>query len=298
MIAADHLAGLINQPLDQVCQNGELLAEGLIKAKELYNPDLLIVFADIAVEAEAMGVVLEYSADRNPHTVTYPDVRDVKVIDLSITGRLPEMFKAAWICRNSTDVPLFISMKDPFSLAAMIAGSENFLIMLLEEPQTAHKLLDISCESQCMLIDRICSEGFTPLVGAPISSGSLIGARWFRDFAQSYLERILDRINKTNTHKCMHVCGEVSPLIDQLPLLNLDLLSFEEWYAPLWDKMPDTIPMGYVPTDLFAHGTVESVRDASIECINTLPQPFILSTACDLPANADPELVKCFMKTI
>ncbi len=189
-------------------------------------------------------------------------------------------------------------MKDPFSLAAQLVSSERFLMMLLEQPETAHRLLDISCESQCILIDRICAEGLTPLVGAPISSGSLIGARWFRDFAQPYLQRILNRIGEHGNLKCMHICGEVSPLVDQLPQLNLDLLSFEEWYPPLWDRMPDTIPMGYVPTDLFAHGTTDSVRESTIECINTLPQPFVLSPACDLPANAVPELVHYFMDAV
>jgi len=298
MIAADHLARLLNKPLDAVCQNGSLLAEGLLTAKELYNPDMLIVFADIAVEAEAMGVKLEYSPDRNPHIVSLPDLSDVGIIDLPASGRIPELFRAAEICRKATNngFPIFFSMKDPFSLAALVMGTEDFLIALLKSPEVARGVLEICCKNQLQLIEAIHSEGYIPLVGAPISSGSLIGPRWFQEFATPYLEILFNYIRTNNSFCCMHICGEVNPLVEQLPQLKLDLLSFEEWYEPLWERMPDTIPMGYVPTDLFARGNENSIADAANACLKNLPQPFVLSTACDLPANAKPQLVQNMMQ--
>jgi len=298
MIAADHLARLLDRPLDAVCKSGALLAEGLLTAEELYRSDLLIVFSDISVEAEAMGVEVEYSRDRNPHITTQLVPRDVRITDMSNSGRIPELLRAAEICRKELDAyfPIFFSIKDPFSLAALVMGSEAFLIALLEEPQVVSKLLDVCCESQQSLVEVICAEGYIPLVGAPISSGSLIGPDWFREFAQPYLDKIFTRIREAGTPCCMHICGEVNPLMEQLPALNLDMLSFEEWCSALWEKMPDTVPMGYVPTDLFARGSVEAIQRATLECLINLPKPFVLSTACDLPANADPKLVQRMMQ--
>ena len=167
---------------------------------------------------------------------------------------------------------------------------------LLNAPEVVNRLLDVCCKNQLRLVEAICSRGFIPLVGAPIASGSLIGPRWFREFAQPCLETLYSRIRELGSFCCLHICGEVSPLVEQLPQLNLDLLSFEEWCAPMWKKMPDTIPMGYVPTDLFARGSEAEVRNATRACLANLPRPCILSTACDLPANADPHLVKCMMQ--
>ena len=297
MIAADHLAILLNQPLDKVCQNGSLLAEGLLNARSYYNSDFIIVFSDIAVEAEALGVKLEFSEKRNPHVISQVNPGDVKIIDMPKAGRIPELFKAARICRQELEeeMPVFFSIKDPFSLAALVMGSEDFLRSLLEAPDIARNLIEICCRNQLILIDAICSEGFIPMVGAPIASGSLIGATWFRNFVQQYLARLFDRAQANGSFRCMHICGEVGLLAEPLSELNPDILSFEEWFPAMWERLPNTIPMGYVPTDLFAKGTEDSVRRASLDCIKSLPQPFILSTACDIPANSESSLVGVMM---
>jgi uroporphyrinogen decarboxylase len=297
MIAGDHLAFLLDKPICDVVRDGSLLADGIKRAYDMYKPDMVIVFADIAVEAEALGVTLEFSANRNPHPIKLPDLKNVKVIDLSSAGRVPELLKAARLCRNTlgADYPIFYSMKDPFSLAALVMGSEEFLSALLEEPERIQPLLEICTENIINLIETVCKEDFFPLIGAPIASGSLIGPRWFDKFVEPVLKRVFDVVRSHGFPACMHICGEVSPFVDQLPRLNLDLLSVEEWVPELWDKMPDTIPMGYVPTELFVKGSKEAIESAVNKCLKTMPEPFLLSTACDLPANGNPELVKHFM---
>lgn len=298
MIAGDFLAHLLKRPVSEVVRNGSLLAEGIRYTYEIFNPDMAIVFADIAVEAEAMGVELEFSATRNPHPVKLPDLNSIKVIDLSSAGRVPELLHAARLCREAfgPDYPIFYSMKDPFSLAALVMGSEDFLMALLEHPDQVQPLISTCSENIVNLVETVCNEGFIPLIGAPIASGSLIGPRWFERFVEGALQPVFNRITERNYPRCMHICGEVSPLVKQLPGLKLDLLSVEEWCPELWDGMTDTIPMGYVPTELFVKGTAEAVEKAVRDCMKNMPEPFLLSTACDVPANSNPDLIKRFME--
>lgn len=297
MIAADHLSFLLRRPLDEVCRDGRLLAEGLLYARRLYGSDLVIVFSDISLEAEALGVKLKYSPDRNPHIIEQLLPGDVKVIDMPTGGSIPELFNAAAICRKELDIgiPVFFSMKDPFSLAALAIGTEAFLIALLEEPQMAMDLLEVCVENQLRLIDAVCSEGYIPLVGSPIASGSVIGPIWFHRFAEPAINRVLNRAEEADSFRCMHICGEVSVLIDQIYSLKLDLLSFEEWHAPMWELLQDTIPMGYLSTNLFVNGDEETIERATRECMVNMPEPFILSSGCDIPANSNPELVRRMM---
>ena len=84
-------------------------------------------------------------------------------------------------------------------------------------------------------------------------------------------------------------------LTEALDDLNLDILSFEDFHAPMWEKLTGTIPMGFVPTEYFLHRNADRLKPALKECKESLPDPFILSSGCDIPAKADPELVQVMM---
>ena len=299
MIAADHLAILLNQPLGEVCRSGQWLAEGLLKAQELYRSDFIIVFSDVAVEAEAIGVKLEYSPDRNPQTVQHLQPHQLKPIDIVSSGRVPDLFWAARICREKLggDFPIFFSLKDPFSLAALTIGTEAFLEKLIMDRSLAADMIEVCCRTQLSLVEAIISEGFIPLVGAPIASGGLIGQTNFRRFAAPYQCRLFDRAEQLGSFRCLHICGEIGMLAGEMASLKLHLLSFEDWHASMWEKMPQTVPMGFVSTDLFVHGDKETVANSTAQCKKVLPEPFVLSSGCDLPARARPELVQTMMKS-
>ncbi len=64
----------------------------------------------------------------------------------------------------------------------------------------------------------------------------------------------------------------------------------------MFPQFQDTIPMGYLSTDLFVKGDEETIERATRECMVNLPKPFILSSGCDIPANSNPKLVKLMMK--
>ncbi|TKJ39139.1 hypothetical protein CEE37_12020 [candidate division LCP-89 bacterium B3_LCP] len=297
MIAADHLAHILKLPLIEVCRNGKLLAEGFLKARQLYDSDFIIVFADVSVESEAMGIKLEYFHNRNPQPVKHLAWNELEQVDMVSRGRLPQLLRAAEICREESDAgfPIFFSMKDPFSLAAMALGTETFLEKLLLDPDRITEALEICCSNQQQLIAAVISEGFIPFVGAPIASGGLIGAENFRRFALPYLERLFTEVDRKKSFRCLHVCGEIGMLTTELADLKLHLLSFEDWHPEMWNHLANTIPMGFVPTNLFRAGSAETVREATLSCRRILPEPYVLSTGCDLPANAKPELVQAMM---
>ena len=294
LMAADHLAFLLNRPVNRVGSDGSLMAEGLLAAQSLYRSDFVVVFADVYVEAEALGARLEYYPDRNPQPTSYLMPERVEFTDITERGRVPELLRAADICRAElgSDFPVFYSLKDPFSLAALVVGPERFLDALLSELQMADSLLRTCLAVQVGLMEVVCSRGFIPLVGAPFASGSLLGPDLFRRFVLPNLLLLFDVITKRGSFRCLHLCGKIGNLSEVLPELNLDLLSFEEFVPAMWERMPETIPMGFVPTELFAGKDVLKVEQSVDACLAVMPRPALLASACDLPANANPDLVK------
>ncbi len=298
MIAADHLAFLLGKPLAEVCRNGRLLAEGFLRSRRLYGSDFIIIFADVSAEAEALGVSLEYFPDQNPQPVKHLSLHRLQVVDLPSRGRLPELFEAARICRQESGdgFTLFFSLKDPFSLAALALGTDRFLAMLITDPPAAEEALEICRLNQLNLLQAITTEGYIPFFGAPIASGGLIGEGNFRRFAFPHLAALMEEAESGGSFRCLHLCGEIGMLADPLADLRLHLLSFEDWHPQMWERISDTIPMGFVPTDLFVSGDAASLRDAARFCASAMPRPCVLSTGCDLPARANPDLVLEMMK--
>lgn len=295
MIAADHLAYLLNKPLNRVNNSGEAMAQGLLLVQKMYDTDFLIVFADVSVEAEAIGVELEFPENRNPFPKRPLEYNEIKTVKSCEKGRLPELFKAAQICRRElgNDFPIFFSMKDSFSLTAMAVGTEEFLSSLVFERERALKILDKVCKTQMGLIIEIINSGYIPLVGAPVASGGLIGGKNFKLFAGPCIDRLFEKALSLNSFACCHICGTIYELIAELHDLQPDILSFEdEKLLPLLDRLPETIPMGFIPTNYFLNGDEVRMKGAVERCHSMLDKPFILSSGCDLPAKANPRLVK------
>ncbi len=295
MIAADHLAFLLKKPLSEVCQSGELLAEGLLYAQELYNSDFIIVFSDVSVEAEALGAELHYASDRNPQPVKHLTLEQIEAKKIWKLGRLPELLKAAEICRRSLgeDFTIFFSMKDTFSLTAMTVGVEDFLVTLVDNTMEAWDALDRCCKAQIGLLNHIIDAGYFPFIGTPIASGGLIGAKNFTQFAAPCLERLFHKAHSMNSFAGLHICGSISELVEPLFKLKPDILSFEDpKILPHLAQMPHTIPMGYIPTSLFLGENSAKALASAQECAVSLSRPYVLSSGCDLPAKANPKIVK------
>lgn len=298
MTAADHLARLTGMDLAIINRDGAALAKGLTKAYELYQPDFLIAFIDVYVEPEAMGVELQYFPNINPNPLSHPAADFIKPYQPETAGRIPALLKAAEICRSELrdSCTIFVSMKDPFSLAAMTIGNGDFLTELVLNPQKSLRTLEICAESQLRLLDLIITKGFIPFIGAPLASGSLIGPEHFMNFAFRPLKTLFNRCREREVPACLHICGEIGSLIEPLSKLQPDMLSIEDFPNGLADGLPQTVFMGYIDTGLFLRGNDESMRIAVSECCNTMPEPFILSSGCDIPAKVKPELVQSFMR--
>jgi len=299
MIAADHLEVLLNRNLGEVCRKGKLLAEGLLLAREDYDSDFIIVFSDVAVDAEAFGVELEYFPHVNPQPLKHLNSDEFKIVDIPSSGRFPELFRAGEICRKELgdDFPIFMSMKEPFTLAAMAHNPEVFLSYLISDPSRAKDMIEICCDNQLNTVKTIAEAGFIPFIGAPISSADMIGAKYFSEFVEPYLARLRDAVRESGSFACLHICGNVKPLTERLKALKLDLLSIEDRGAVFELKNSEkTIIMGVISTNLFIFGDEIQIQDAVRDTFEIMPEPFVLSTGCDIPAKAKPHLVKAMME--
>lgn len=275
IVGADHCAHLLNINFSEVAYSGRKLAKVIESGYDLYRYDMVLVFSDPYVEAQAMGCQLEFTP--YPTLVT---TRTDKKID-----RTPVIIEAANIIKKKIKVPIFISIKGPFSLASFLAGVNNFLRMLVKEETKARRLIKAALDFQIKYLESLLSLGVNIFIGDPVASASVISPEMFKNYAFAPLQILVKKVKENSLLAGIHICGDTRPLIGQLDSLNADILSVED-ISPI----TKTLKMGGVSTQTILCGTKAKIRQEVKKA--RLQEPLIIATACDVPPQTPKENIK------
>lgn len=298
MVVADCASRVIGTTVRAAASDPKVLAEALHAAWREYRYDMVMVFVDTVVEAEAMGCRVERPDDDNAFYVG-PPARPARPADPEQDGRMPVVLEATSRLVEWTRgaVPVLTSLKGPFSLAAFLGGFESFLEHVLTEPEEARALLRVALENQRGFAEAAVRHGGVPFIGDPVASGNLISPGVFREFAAPYLADLVRFIHLTGCWAGLHVCGKTGSLLDQLAGTGADVLSLDEvdFGAARRQLGPDIVLMGNVPTGLMLDGRPEEIAAVARECREKAGLNLVLSTACDVPRDTPPENVKALV---
>lgn len=275
LVCADHCAWLLKKKFSDVAHDPEQLAAALEYGLSMYGYDAIMVFVDTYVEAQALGCPLQfdpYPRLEGPRTAQCVDRTDI-IID------------AAVILRQHVSVPVFVSIKGPFSLASFLAGVEEFLKMVLTDKKRARELIDESLDHQVAYVKRLINTGAHIFIGDPMASASVVSPQVFSECALGPLQTLCREITHGGVLAGIHICGDTKPIISMLEDTGADILSVED-ITP----RTKTLKMGGVSTQSLISNDIERARK---EVTAALAQsPLILSTSCDVPVEADPDIIR------
>uniref|UniRef100_A0A7V0Z587 Uroporphyrinogen decarboxylase (URO-D) domain-containing protein n=1 Tax=candidate division WOR-3 bacterium TaxID=2052148 RepID=A0A7V0Z587_UNCW3 len=292
IVCADHCAYLLNKNFKDVATDGSKLAEVLEYGYRLYNYDMVLVFSDPYIEAEAMGCELEYSF--YPKLISgkgrgLKNEMEIKALRLNSRDRTKEIINATKILKQNLNLPIFVSIKGPFTLASFLAGVEDFLIMLLTDEKKAKIYIDIALDFQLTYLKRLLDIGVHILIGDPMASASVISPKIFEKFACEPLRILVEQIKSAGMIAGVHICGDTKPIINIIDNLNADILSIEDITVKT-----KTLKMGGVSTLTLLNGDKTKIKK---EIGSALKEDFlILSTSCDVAVHTPVENVKTMVE--
>jgi len=278
LVCADHCAHLLKLEFSEVATNGKKLADVLTYGYELYQYDMVLVFSDPYVEAQSMGCPVELDP--------YPTLRGPK--SSKRIDRTNEIFKAAETLKQKLDVPVFVSIKGPFSLAAFLGGIENFLKLLLKKELEAFKLLDEAMRFQEDYLNRLLTLGVNVFIGDPLSSSSVISPTFFAKYALPGIKALVQKIKAHEVLAGLHICGDTRPIIQTIDRIGADILSIENITT-----RTKTIRMGGVSTHTILSGNKSGIASEVTNALSS--KPIILSTSCDVPPQTNPGSIKTML---
>lgn len=281
LVCADHCARLLHYRFSEVATSGQKLAEVLLHGYELYRYDMVLVFSDPYVEAQALGCPVALDP--------YPTLLGPKSHDR--LDRTHVIVEATQILKTKVDVPVFVSIKGPFSLAAFLGGIEYFLKILLKRENEAFDLLQQATRFQHRYLDTLLRLDVNIFIGDPLSSCSVISPAIFSKYALAPIQALMQRIKEHGVLAGIHICGDTKPIIAVLDTMGADILSIEDITAAT-----KTVRMGGVSTQTIlngdAHGISAEVKDAYDN------RPLIFSTSCDVPPQTDPDNIRTMMQAV
>lgn len=307
---------LEKKPVDRppcICPGGmmNMVTAGLMDAANVYMPDAHTdarKMADLAkavyekdcfenygvpfcmtVEAEEMGAKVNFgSTVYEPHVVEY--VIDTvcswdKLPKLDCNnGRAKVVLDAIRILREETEgVPIVGNLTGPISTASSIMEPVIFYKELRKKNADAHAYMEFITD-QLIAFGRAQIEAGADVIAIsdPSGTGEIMGPKYFQEFAVTYLNKLLDGLQKEKLGTIVHICGQMNPVYKEVNQVHSDILSFDS-IVPMREArehLQERILMGNVSTYALEFADPEKVKALTRNCMKNGSN--IISPACGL----------------
>jgi uroporphyrinogen decarboxylase len=189
-----------------MCKTPELAAEVTVQPIDIIKTDAAILFSDILVIPEAMGMHLDIIESKGP--VFDSPIRDRQAIEnlntKDIVERLDYVMQAIKVTKEKLGgrVPLIGFSGSPWTLVTYMVegkGSKNFDVVksfIYNEPAAAHRLLQVLADSVVEYLNAKIAAGCDAVQIFDTWAG-ILSPSDFEEFSLKYIRYICDNL-KTN----------------------------------------------------------------------------------------------------
>src|SRR6266508_3134718 len=188
-----------------MCKTPELAAEVSMQPYEILGVDAVIMFSDILVPVEAMGMKLDIVESKGPvlEDPIRAEAQIEKLIVPDPVETMPFVMETIRLLRKRLDAsaPLIGFAGAPFTLASYMVeggGTRNYAEikrMMYREPMTIHRLLDKLADTIILYINAQIEAGAQVVQLFDTWAGELSAAD-YEEFALPYERKIFERIHR------------------------------------------------------------------------------------------------------
>ncbi|MEN6645290.1 MAG: uroporphyrinogen decarboxylase family protein [Armatimonadia bacterium] len=307
----NHAAHAAGMTVSQAHRDGETLGKAHAASYRKYGQDLITIFSDTSLIAEAMGTKLYYSEDdaprvQEPAVVGPNDAAGIVPPDPHQDGRLPHYLEAIRTANREVGEEVFVSccFALPVTIAAALLGTDIFVKSLRKNPDLAHRLLKVSMQAALDFADAVIEAGGIPVPVDPVASCSVIGPRQYEEFAAPYTKPIIERIAQSGLPPVLHICGSSHLIWGQMcdtgaAVLSLDRVDLAEASRSVGERV--CLLGNVAPAETLLYGTPETVDEQTRICIEKgagNPKGYIVGSGCEVPLNTPPENIHAMMSAV
>jgi len=280
----EHKGFLIGKSPSEICRDADLLVAGILKEREIYQPDFLTVGIDVYnVEAEALGCEVIYFDDSDdvpgvekPIISTADDLARLAIPNPQTDGRMPLYLEAAKRIQAEVghEVTVRGAISGPLSMASELVGAENFIVLTLQDPAFVRQLLKFTSEVAAEFGKAFIALGLDPIIFDSRAMPPLCSPSVFKDMvAPTYAKHLIPVLKGAGAkHIPLVIGGDTTSILDDLQATGCTqlLCDFEGdrdkfMAASLEHNFPFRVN---VDPRLLHLGPVEKIKDFTMEILN------------------------------
>jgi uroporphyrinogen decarboxylase len=297
-----------------LCKNPDLSCEVTLQPIDEYSPDAAILFCDILIPLEAMGMSLEFT-EEGPKLPS--PVRDRTAIDrLGVPdpeATMPFVLEAVRRIRKALAdrVPLIGFAGAPFTLAAYAVeggGSQNYLHLkrlLFSDRRSAHLLLDKLAATVALYLEAQVAAGAQAVQIFDTWAGILSPVD-YDEFALRQTKAVIDALRASPTWSrtpvpIIYYVNGGAPLLERMRRTGADVIGLD-WKTDLADarrRLPGVAVQGNMdPTYLFASKAEIEARVRDILEAGRVEPGHVFNLGHGVLPPTDPEHVRAMFEAV
>ena len=217
-----------------LCKTPELAAEVTLQPVDILKVDAAILFSDILIPVEAMGMKLEFSESKGP--ILHEPLRDEAAILRLSTVKpeedVPFVAEAVKLLVSKLDVPLIGFSGAPFTLATYMiegGGSRNYINtkrMMYLSPELFATLMDKITDTVIAYLQAQIDAGVNAVQIFDSWAGVLSPAD-FGIFALKYVKRIISELKAKADVPVIYFAFNGSAMLDKVKQSGADVLGLD-----------------------------------------------------------------------
>jgi uroporphyrinogen decarboxylase len=257
----------------------ELATEVTIQPVDIIGVDAAIIFSDILVIPEALGMNYEMVETKGPRfDWTITDENDfARLSKTDLSDKLSYVFEALRLTKKELNgrVPLIGFSGSPWTLLTYMVeggGSKNFAkikSLVYNNPQLAHKLLSLIAAAVAEYLSLKIANG-VDAVQIFDTWGGLLSPELYREFSMKYISDVVKNIKRTEQPVIAYAKGNHHSL-DKLANSGVDVISID-WTHDIGSvrkQIGNTVALqgNMDPTVLYANTDV--IKQETIKILNS-----------------------------
>lgn len=296
-------------------ESAQLISDTHIRYAEKYGLDGILIDVDTCVEADAIGVKVDYP-DNAPARIHSGNGMSIDAIRASLdkkrlyeSRRIETILESVHLSRERVGGELFIRGNCDqmgFSLVMLAYGMADFMMDLLDEDvqDDILELIDRATDLHTELHRLTYQAGADMTSFGDSSCGpDLISPEMYRKFAYPFHKKLSDTLKKENIPSLIHICGNLDLICEDIASLGfagveLDYKTDIARAAEIF-RGRSTVFGIIDPSGIFCLGSEYDVRRETSRVLDAFKgRELVIGAGCALPPATPERNIRAFVETV